>query len=88
MKSLSWSANTDVQAGLALYWWQRLITFGSGRIRVNNEEGKIGLHFKLISKTTQMLKWDHTLLCNKPVLMQYEKIMVRTKDLWFVRQKH
>ena len=26
---------TDVQAGLALYWWQKLITFGVGRIRVN-----------------------------------------------------
>ena len=24
----------DVQAGLALYWWQRQITFGAGRIRV------------------------------------------------------
>ena len=24
----------DVQAGLALYWLQRLITFGVGRIRV------------------------------------------------------
>ena len=25
----------DVQTGLALYWWQRLNTFGSGRISVN-----------------------------------------------------
>ena len=25
---------TDVQAGLAVYWWQRLITFGSSRIWV------------------------------------------------------
>ena len=24
----------DVQAGLAQYWWQRLITFGSAKIRV------------------------------------------------------
>ena len=24
----------DVQTGLALYWWQWLITFGFGRIRV------------------------------------------------------
>ena len=24
----------DVQIGLALYWWQRLITFGSSRIKV------------------------------------------------------
>ena len=29
-----WSDCTDVQAGLALYWWQRLITFGVSRIRV------------------------------------------------------
>ena len=25
-----------MQAGLALYWWQRLISFGVGRIRVNS----------------------------------------------------
>ena len=30
----AWSDCTDVQAGLALYWWQRLITFDVGRIRV------------------------------------------------------
>ena len=24
-----------MQAGLALYWWHRLITYGVGRIRVN-----------------------------------------------------
>ena len=24
----AWSDCTEVQAGLALYWWQRLITFG------------------------------------------------------------
>ena len=44
MGTWSWSANsiehawsdcTDVQAGMALYWRQRLITFGSCRIRVN-----------------------------------------------------
>ena len=32
----AWSDCKDVQAGLALYWWQRLITFGVGRIRVKN----------------------------------------------------
>ena len=31
----AWSDITDVQTGLALYWWHRLITFGSNRIRVN-----------------------------------------------------
>ena len=29
-----WSDSTDVQVGLALYWWQRLTTFGSSRINV------------------------------------------------------
>ena len=29
-----WLGCTDVQAGLALYWWQKLITFGVGRIKV------------------------------------------------------
>ena len=29
-----------MEAGLALYWWRRLITFGIGRIRVNkNTQG-------------------------------------------------
>ena len=28
-----WSDCTDMQASLALYWWQRLITFSSDRIR-------------------------------------------------------
>ena len=31
-----WLDCTDVQAGLTLYWWHRLITFGCSRIRVNN----------------------------------------------------
>ena len=31
----AWLDCTDVQAGLALYWRQRLITFGSSRINVN-----------------------------------------------------
>ena len=30
-----WSDCTDVQAELTLNWWQRLITFGSSKIRVN-----------------------------------------------------
>ena len=30
----AWSDCTNVQAGLALYMWQKLITFGVGRIRV------------------------------------------------------
>ena len=32
----AWSVYMDVQAGLAVYWWQRLITFGSSWIRVNS----------------------------------------------------
>ena len=35
VNSIVWSDCTDVHAGLALCWWQRLITFGSSRIRVN-----------------------------------------------------
>ena len=30
----AWSDCTEVQAGLVLYWWQILITFGSSRIKV------------------------------------------------------
>ena len=31
----AWSDCTEEQASLALYWWQSLITFGVGRIKVN-----------------------------------------------------
>ena len=34
----AWSECTDVQASQALYWWQRLIAFGSDRTRVNTKE--------------------------------------------------
>ena len=34
----AWSDCMDVQAGLALCWWQRLITFDCSRIRVNIQE--------------------------------------------------
>ena len=34
-KYRAWSDCSDVQAGLALYRWQRQITFGEGGIRVN-----------------------------------------------------
>ena len=34
MKTRRWSAKS-IESGLALYWWQRLITFGVCRIRVN-----------------------------------------------------
>ena len=33
----AWLDCTDVQAGLALCWWQRLILFGSSRITVNKK---------------------------------------------------
>ena len=32
----AWSVCMDVQAGLALYWWQRLITLSTSRIRVKS----------------------------------------------------
>ena len=36
----SWSANSigPGQTGLSLYWWQKLITFDSSRIRVNKSQ--------------------------------------------------
>ena len=33
----SWSANSIEPSQTALYWWQRLITFGFGRIRVKKK---------------------------------------------------
>ena len=32
---------TDAQAGLALYWWLRLITFGSSRLRANSQADQV-----------------------------------------------
>ena len=46
----AWSDYTDVQAGLALYWWQRLFNFDVGRIRVNNK-----------NETGARLKWYYAL---------------------------
>ena len=40
----AWSDCTDVQVGLALYWWQRLLIIGVGRIRV-----KISVNFILLN---------------------------------------
>ena len=37
----AWLNCTDVQAGLVLYWCQRLIIFGSSRIRVNNHQLRV-----------------------------------------------
>ena len=34
----AWTDCTDVQAGLALYWWQTLIIFSPSRIRVKMNE--------------------------------------------------
>ena len=39
----AWSDCMDVQAGLTLYWWRRLIIFGVGRIRVNFSPDKFSL---------------------------------------------
>ena len=35
----AWSDCTDMQVGLVLYWWKRLIIFGSHRIRVKQRVG-------------------------------------------------
>ena len=48
----AWSDSTDMQAGLTLYWWQRLITSGSSRVRVNNE-----IINKITNKTFAMKKY-------------------------------
>ena len=51
----AWSDCTEVQAGLALYWWQRLIASGSSRIRVN-------VHFfRQVSNTSDELLEDNFL---------------------------
>ena len=58
MKTYSWPANSiepgqDVQASMTLYWWQRLITFGVGRIRVKrnlNRKVMIVLSYEIFNR--------------------------------------
>ena len=52
--SQEYRASMDVQAGLALYWWERLVTFGVGRISVNNSVS---------------FKFPHHILLNYDVLL-------------------
>ena len=55
----AWSDCTDVQAGLALYWSQRLFTFGVGRIRVKCLQIFIifgGIFILIIQKYFNILK--------------------------------
>ena len=47
----AWSDCTDVHAGLALYWWQKLIIFGVGRIKVKTDQCKTTLFKTGIIKT-------------------------------------
>ena len=59
-----------MQASLALYWWQRLITFGVGRIRVkcvscishHSQIHMVGHYFNLIIKRTLNTKLNQSVL--------------------------
>ena len=60
---IAWSDCTDVQAVLALYWWQRLITFGSNMIIVKHKtvmywqrEWTNRLHLRICKWTSDQLK--------------------------------
>ena len=50
MKTWSWSANS-------IYWWQRLITFGVGRIRVNYLSASVNL--SLLPSLLNVIKSKH-----------------------------
>ena len=50
----AWSDCTDVQACLDLYWWPRLITFSSSRIRVN--VSLVKLNFSTIDESPATCK--------------------------------
>ena len=53
-----WSDCTNVQADLALYWWQKLIIFGPGRIRVITL-----ISHKTLKKAFQQYNTDSHLFC-------------------------
>ena len=62
---------TYVQAGLALYWWQRLITFGIGRIRFKRKKNK-----KTQTRTLTFLsEVEKKLLFNKYVYIDTSSIL-------------
>ena len=47
----------DVQASLALYWWQRLITFASSRIKVKNKiDSEIFYLYRSVILTLMLLE--------------------------------
>ena len=52
----AWSDCMNVQAGLALYWWKRLITVSSSRIRANKN---IPLNHPPTSSTVLKLVQPH-----------------------------
>ena len=56
---IAWSDCADVQAGLALYWWQMLIIFGVGRIRV---KPTLDLCFTLCLYVAFLFLWGPHLL--------------------------
>ena len=62
----AWSDCTDVQAGLTVYWWQRLITFGFGRIRVNYQKVTMPVcsKYKTMEEINLIYCISYTLQCS------------------------
>ena len=52
-----------VQAGLTLYWWQRLITFDSSRIRVKLDKYTLGLCSSLFVGVRPLSTGHHYISC-------------------------
>ena len=55
-----WTGCADVQAGLALYWWHRLITFGCRRIKVKSHTTLMFLDICIKSRTVIFLVTKHS----------------------------
>ena len=68
-KTQSWSANS-IEPGLALNCWQRLITFGVGRIRVKGYFIIVSLNLFIISPTHNLFK---SLRSQTSLLLQVSK---------------
>ena len=72
----SWSDCTDVQAGVALYLWQKLITYGFSRIRVNIIVCLVYSEFISVHLYRKLLAYRHTLK-SIPGTNQYRAINVK-----------
>ena len=78
----AWSDCTHVQAGLALYWWQRLITFASSRLKAKANSLSL---YSIISLSLFYLQNDwHIFLLESHCSREAKNIFYNFTIIWSV----